>query len=98
MHPDNPYHGSPPDWAALALRHPPLAAHLRSSGRGGPPGIDFTSWEATKELTAALLAADYGVAWTLPAGQLVPPVPNRVNYLAWIADLLALSSPAGAGA
>jgi len=29
----------------------------------------------------------------LPEGQLVPTVTNRANYIHWINDLLALSSP-----
>jgi 23S rRNA (adenine1618-N6)-methyltransferase len=72
------------------------AAAAGSSGSSARPAIDFTSWEATKDLTAALLKVDFGVTWGLPKGQLVPPVPNRANYIHWIADLLQLSSPAGA--
>lgn len=46
-------------------------------------------------MTAALLRRDYGVRWVLPSGHLIPPVPGRANYIAWIADLLALSQPPG---
>jgi len=102
MHPANLYAAGEPDFAALAAAHPPLARHLiypaaraSSSSSTARPSIDFTSWEATKELTAALLKVDFGVSWDLPAGQLVPPVPNRANYVHWIADLLQLSSPPG---
>ena len=50
-----------------------------------------------RQLTAALLEADYGVrGWWVPEGHLVPPVTNRANYIHWLEDLLALSSPPGA--
>ncbi len=62
---------------------------------GGRAALDFTSYHATRALTAALLAVDYGIDWALPDGQLVPPVPNRENYVRWVADLLLLSSPPG---
>ena len=50
-----------------------------------------------RQLTAALLEADYGVrGWWVPEGHLVPPVTNRANYIHWLEDLLELSSPPGA--
>ena len=58
--------------------------------------MDFANADASRAVTAALLAQDYGVAWSLAAGQLIPPVPGRANYIAWLADLLTLSSPPGA--
>lgn len=85
------YPQTPPPAAALAAAADGSTKSARAPRRR--PVIDFTSWEATKELTAALLRADFGVVWDLPAGQLVPPVPNRANYIHWVADLLQLSSP-----
>lgn len=75
MHPANLYAAGEPDFAALAAAHTPLAQHLvypaaaaaaagagssSSSSRGARPVLDFTSWEATKELTAALLKVGSG--------------------------------------
>lgn len=94
MHPENIYASQEPDFAALAAQHSPLAPFVTVT-KAGRPSIDFTNWHATKELTAALLNVDFGVTWDLPGGQLVPPVPNRANYIHWISDLLQLSSPAG---
>ena len=48
-----------------------------------------------RELTTALLQQDFGIAWHLQEGQLIPAVTNRVNYIHWIYDLLQLSRPAG---
>jgi hypothetical protein len=63
---------------------------------GGRPTLDFTSWEATRQLTASLLACDFSVRWWLPEGQLIPTLTNRANYIHWINDLLQLSKPPGA--
>ncbi|KIZ00262.1 hypothetical protein MNEG_7697 [Monoraphidium neglectum] len=95
MHPENFYFDREPDFAALAERYPALRPFLVQPPLGGRPTLDWTSWHATRELTRTLLAADYGVTWSLPDGQLVPPVPNRANYIHWIQDLLQLSSPPG---
>jgi hypothetical protein len=94
MHPENIYCSHEPDFAALASRFPYLEPHvsLLPDGRGA---LDFTSWDATCQLTRALLEADYQVQWTLPEGQLVPPLPNRLNYIHWLRNLLQLSSPPG---
>ena len=70
-----------------------------------PPGscapcsasLDFANPDALRQLTRALLREDFGVTdWWVPDGQLIPPVPNRLNYIHWIEDLLRLSSPPGA--
>lgn len=85
----------PPAAAAATATATAGSSSSSSAGSTARPVIDFTSWEATKELTAALLKVDFGVTWDLPPGQLVPPVPNRANYIHWVANLLALSSPPG---
>lgn len=95
-HPDSAYFAREPDFAALAERYPYLRPHLRHPAPGGRAALDWQSWHATAALTRALLHADYGVECALPEGQLVPPVPNRANYIHWVADLLRLSSPPGA--
>ncbi|KAG2493072.1 hypothetical protein HYH03_008735 [Edaphochlamys debaryana] len=96
MHPANRYYRSEPDFAALAEAYDELRPYVTTdaAGRGH---LDTTSWEATRALTACLLRHDFGVAWWLPPGQLVPPVTNRANYLHWINDLLALSDPGDGG-
>lgn len=94
MHPANCYADEEPDFAALASRHPALAqhVHIRQDGSGA---VNFANADASRAVTAALLAEHYGVAWSVAPGQLIPPVPGRANYIAWLADLLALSSPPG---
>ncbi|PNW88779.1 hypothetical protein CHLRE_01g044150v5 [Chlamydomonas reinhardtii] len=92
MHPANRYYRSEPDFAALAERYEELRPYV-TVDPSGRAHLDTTSWAATRALTACLLRDDFGLAWWLPEGQLVPPVTNRANYLHWVNDLLALSAP-----
>ena len=47
--------------------------------------IDFKKEGALYQLTKAMLDHDFGLVWSLPAGNLCPTVPNRCNYLCWLA-------------
>lgn len=97
IHPRNRYARAAPDFAALAARQPLLAPFLEESrGAGGAARIDFRDAGATRALTAALLAEDFGVAWWLPDGHLCPALTGRCNYVHWLEDLLALSPPPSA--
>jgi len=52
--------------------------------------IDFSNPEAVKALNKALLIADYDIRnWDIPENYLCPPIPGRVDYIHYIADLLA---------
>lgn len=56
----------------------------------GVESINFADPEAVKALNKALLKYFYRVSkWEIPAGYLCPPVPGRVDYIHYIADLLA---------
>jgi len=52
--------------------------------------IDFSNPQAVKSLNKALLIADYDIQnWDIPENYLCPPIPGRVDYIHYIADLLA---------
>ena len=55
--------------------------------------IDFSDAEAVKNLNKALLLSHYNVVyWDIPATYLCPPIPGRVDYIHYLADLLASSN------
>lgn len=89
LHPRNKHH-QPYDFAALCAAVPALTVFVRDNGYG-LLSIDFANPAAVKTLNQALLKQIYSVEhWQLPDGFLCPAVPGRVDYLHYLADLLAL--------
>ena len=72
------------DFAALALQYPDFAKKLKSPTRQ----LDFSDPDSVRALTYALLHRDFGLVLRLPDDRLCPPVPGRVNYVAWVQDLV----------
>ncbi|KAM4099221.1 hypothetical protein ACJW30_07G140600 [Castanea mollissima] len=89
IHPRNKYSETRPDFALLASLYPSFEPFVFYSHDGGRPRIDWTDFNATRELTRVLLLHDHALNWWIPDGQLCPTVPNRSNYIHWIEDLLA---------
>ncbi|PIA55725.1 hypothetical protein AQUCO_00700203v1 [Aquilegia coerulea] len=88
IHPRNKYSEKPPDFHLLASLYPCFEQFVFYT-RDGRAKIDWTDFNATRELTRVLLQHDHGVKWWIPDGQLCPTVPNRSNYIHWIEDLLS---------
>ncbi|VDM60525.1 unnamed protein product [Angiostrongylus costaricensis] len=90
MHPRNPYKESPPDFNDLATRFPDFRAHC-TLGNNGRVFVNFQEDGAVRSLTKALLKKDFDLEVELPHGCLVPRVPQRLNYILFIEDLLKLN-------
>lgn len=87
LHPRN-LHINGYDFPALMASFPKLKAFVRPTPYGAL-SIDFADPFAVKNLNAALLKHHYGLAfWDIPKGALCPPIPGRVDYLHYLADLL----------
>ncbi|KAL3666227.1 hypothetical protein V7S43_009012 [Phytophthora oleae] len=89
-HHRNRYKDNPPDFYALGQQYPEFKQYLRN--------VDdikcraSLAWDdpfAVRELTKTLLLHDFGLEWDIPINRLCPPLPNRLNYLHWIEDLIA---------
>ncbi|OBZ66401.1 putative methyltransferase-like protein C27D7.08c [Grifola frondosa] len=89
MQPRNPYR-TPPDFVALAAAYPPLQPHLIQTANGAT--INFMDDAAQRRLTEALLHHDFRLSMTLPNDRICPPVPNRLNYVLWIEDIIEATS------
>ncbi|KAF7360199.1 S-adenosyl-L-methionine-dependent methyltransferase [Mycena venus] len=85
MHPRNPYR-TPPDFCQLAKAYPALEPCLISYS--GSFSIDFKDENSQRRLTEALLHCDFGISLNVPLNRLCPPVPNRLNYVLWIQDII----------
>ncbi|KAG5024934.1 hypothetical protein AAZX31_08G085100 [Glycine max] len=80
---------NPPDFALLASLYPefhPFVQFLHSHSR---PTIDWTDFNATRQLTRVLLHHRHALNWWIPDGNLCPTVPNRCNYIHWLQHLLS---------
>jgi 23S rRNA (adenine1618-N6)-methyltransferase len=50
--------------------------------------IKFSDNSAVKLLNKALLKSHYNIDWDLPIKSLCPPIPGRLDYLLYAADLI----------
>ena len=77
------------DFDKLIEASPALKPYVRPNPYGNL-SIDFADPLAVKALNLALLQLHYRIDyWDIPTGFLCPPIPGRVDYLHYIADLLA---------
>lgn len=67
------------DFQWLSSQQPTLFTHKK---------FNFKSPTCQLQLTKALLKQDFNVDLVLDTSRLIPPVPNRLNYLKWIAALI----------
>lgn len=87
LHPRNK-HRARYDFAQLIQATPALAMHVKLN-QYGDASIDFSDALAVKALNQALLKQFYDVAvWDIPKHYLCPPIPGRVDYLHYMADLI----------
>lgn len=88
LHPRN-QHSDGYDFVRLVAQTPELEA-FTVLGPSGQTTIDFRDVQAVRMLNRALLKTHYDIAyWDIPAGYLCPPIPGRVDYIHYLADLLA---------
>jgi 23S rRNA (adenine1618-N6)-methyltransferase len=87
LHPNN-LHDAGYDFVALIECYPALQGHVKIN-QYNHVTIDFSNPAAVKALNAALLKQHYSIeAWDIPVGYLCPPIPGRVDYIHYVADLL----------
>ncbi|MEE9330982.1 MAG: 23S rRNA (adenine(1618)-N(6))-methyltransferase RlmF [Methylophilaceae bacterium] len=87
LHPNN-LHNHGYDFAALIQSYPALQPYVKAN-KYGNESIDFSNAKAVKALNSALLKHHYDVdAWDIPDGFLCPPIPGRVDYIHYVAELL----------
>ena len=80
---------APYNLEALIAVQPDLSPYIKPN-KYRTTSIDFSNPVAVKLLNKALLDHYYGIEyWDFPDRNLCPPIPGRVDYLHYIADLLS---------
>ena len=88
LHPRNK-HREGYDFVRLVACLPELEA-FTFSNLVGQTTIDFQDMWAVRMLNQALLKTYYNINfWEIPSNYLCPPIPGRVDYVHYLADLLA---------
>lgn len=64
-----------------------LGPHITRDEQG-VAHIDFHDGRAATALNEATLRRDFGIHVVQPQDRLCPPIPNRLNYLLWLQDVL----------
>jgi 23S rRNA (adenine1618-N6)-methyltransferase len=86
LHPKNPF-AADYDFDVLARSYPALSNFVFINDYGTNT-IKFADKHAVKALNSALLKAHYHIIWDIPDHHLCPPIPGRLDYLLYIADLI----------
>ena len=86
-------HNQEYDFSQLIKAYPDLA-HYITRAPSSQQTIEFANPSAVKALNAALLKHHYRINdWNIPDGALCPPIPGRIDYIHYIADLLDSKEP-----
>lgn len=80
------------DFTVLQQAYPGLKPYV-SLNQYGNESIDFADADAVKALNTGLLKHHYGIIdWDIPNGFLCPPIPGRVDYIHYVAELLGVNA------
>jgi 23S rRNA (adenine1618-N6)-methyltransferase len=83
------------DFDALVQSYPSLSHYIIKNNFNQQSTINFSDINAVKALNFSLLKKHYSIEyWDFPSGYLCPPIPGRVDYIHYLADLLKQSIPA----
>jgi len=92
LHPRN-LHNQAYNFTALVKSYQQLAPYVKTNAHGNL-SVDFADPLAVKALNTALLKQYYNIIdWDIPEGALCPPIPGRVDYIHYIAELLGIGEP-----
>ncbi|KAI8970275.1 hypothetical protein BDF20DRAFT_916102 [Mycotypha africana] len=76
-----------PDFKKLAEEFEAFKPFVKTTSQGRS-FIDFKDPKAVKQLCVCLMRKDFNIDIDFPLDTLCPAVPNRLNYILWLEDLL----------
>ncbi|ETO27136.1 hypothetical protein RFI_09995 [Reticulomyxa filosa] len=84
MHIRNPYRNNPPNYLELAKKYENFSKYVTEKGQ-----IDYNDAMSNLQLTKVLLEEDFKIKYfDMPLDNLIPPVPQRLNYVLFVQDLM----------
>jgi 23S rRNA (adenine1618-N6)-methyltransferase len=93
LHPKNNFKNGY-NFDELIIKNPELKQFV-AKNEFGTVTIDFSNPEAVRELNKALICSlDKISNWNFPRDNLCPPIPGRLDYIHYLADLLSLKGEA----
>ena len=93
LHPKNKFKNGY-NFDELIIKNPELKQFV-AKNEFGTVTIDFSNPEAVRELNKALICSlDKISNWNFPKENLCPPIPGRLDYIHYLADLLSLKGEA----
>jgi 23S rRNA (adenine1618-N6)-methyltransferase len=93
LHPKNNFKNGY-NFDELIIKNPELKQFV-AKNEFGTVTIDFSNLEAVRELNKALICSlDKISNWNFPKENLCPPIPGRLDYIHYLADLLSLKGEA----
>ena len=93
LHPKNNFKNGY-NFDELIIKNPELKQFV-AKNEFGTVTIDFSNLEAVRELNKALICSlDKISNWNFPRENLCPPIPGRLDYIHYLADLLSLKGEA----
>lgn len=87
MHPRNLFYNNPPDFGSLAILYPDFSSYLIKI-ETKKPTIDFKNADSLSYLYTILMRHYFNLKTYIPNDHLIPRIPQRLNYILWIEDLL----------
>ena len=79
----------PPDFTLLASLYPSFQSQYQPLSLLPGRRLDFSNPAVCKSLTQVCLQHYLSlIYWDLPIGFLCPPLPQRVNYMKWVRELV----------
>ena len=87
MHPRNPFKVKP-DYKFLADKYPSFKQYLIPYSSNKKYKINFNDANALRCLTTILLKDQFNLDINLPLDRLIPSIPQRLNYILWLDDIL----------
>lgn len=87
MHPRNPFKKKPDYWE-LGEKYPSFKQYLIPYSSNKKFRIDFDDPIALRCLSTVLLKDKFDLDVNIPLNRLIPSVPQRLNYILWLEDVI----------